>query len=39
MVEVNRLTTPETMRWKLIDRATGAENAAIDGRFPDFGTR
>ena len=33
MVEVNRLTTPETMRWKLIDRATGAENAAIDWTF------
>ena len=30
MVEVNRLTTPSTMRWKLVDRATGAENAAID---------
>jgi FtsP/CotA-like multicopper oxidase with cupredoxin domain len=33
MVEVNRLTTPANMRWKLIDRATGAENAAIDWRF------
>jgi FtsP/CotA-like multicopper oxidase with cupredoxin domain len=30
MVEVNRLTTPSNMRWKLVDRATGAENAAID---------
>jgi FtsP/CotA-like multicopper oxidase with cupredoxin domain len=30
MVEVNRLTTPSTMRWKLVDGATGAENAAID---------
>ena len=30
MVEVNRLTTPSTMRWKLVDRETGAENAAID---------
>ena len=29
MVEVNRLTTP-AMRWKLVDRSTGAENAAID---------
>jgi FtsP/CotA-like multicopper oxidase with cupredoxin domain len=33
MVEVNRITTPENMRWKLIDRETGAENAAIDWRF------
>ena len=30
MVEVNRLTTPANMRWKLVDRSTGAENAAID---------
>ncbi|HEX2233967.1 MAG TPA: multicopper oxidase family protein [Thermoleophilaceae bacterium] len=33
MVEVNRMTTPENMRWKLIDQETGAENAAIDWRF------
>ena len=33
MVEVNRLTTPANMRWKLIDRDTGAANAAIDWRF------
>ena len=33
MVEVNRLTTPANMRWKLIDRETGAENAAIDWKF------
>jgi FtsP/CotA-like multicopper oxidase with cupredoxin domain len=33
MVEVNRMTTPANMRWKIIDRATGAENAAIDWRF------
>ena len=33
MVEINRLTTPANMRWKLIDNATGAENAAIDWRF------
>jgi FtsP/CotA-like multicopper oxidase with cupredoxin domain len=33
MVEVNKLTTPANMRWKLIDRSTGAENAAIDWRF------
>jgi FtsP/CotA-like multicopper oxidase with cupredoxin domain len=33
MVDVNRMTTPANMRWKLIDRETGAENAAIDWRF------
>jgi FtsP/CotA-like multicopper oxidase with cupredoxin domain len=33
MVEVNRLTTPANMRWKLVDRETGAENAAIDWTF------
>jgi FtsP/CotA-like multicopper oxidase with cupredoxin domain len=33
MVAVNRLTTPANMRWKLIDRETGAENAAIAWRF------
>jgi FtsP/CotA-like multicopper oxidase with cupredoxin domain len=33
MVEVNRLTTPANTRWKLVDRATGAEGAAIDWRF------
>jgi FtsP/CotA-like multicopper oxidase with cupredoxin domain len=33
MVEVNRLTTPANMRWKLIDRQTGDENAAIDWVF------
>jgi FtsP/CotA-like multicopper oxidase with cupredoxin domain len=33
MVEVNRMTTPANMRWKLVDRETGAENAAIDWRF------
>ncbi|HET9323537.1 MAG TPA: multicopper oxidase family protein [Gaiellaceae bacterium] len=33
MVEVNRLTTPANMRWKLVDRETGAENAGIDWRF------
>jgi FtsP/CotA-like multicopper oxidase with cupredoxin domain len=30
MVAVNRLTTPANMRWKLVDRTTGAANAAID---------
>jgi FtsP/CotA-like multicopper oxidase with cupredoxin domain len=33
MVEVNRITTPANMRWKLVDRATGAENAQIDWTF------
>jgi FtsP/CotA-like multicopper oxidase with cupredoxin domain len=33
MVAVNRLTTPANMRWKLIDRATGAANADIDWQF------
>ena len=33
MVAVNRMTTPENMRWKLVDLTTGAENAAIDWRF------
>ena len=33
MVEINRLTTPANMRWKLIDKTTGAENAAIDWHF------
>jgi FtsP/CotA-like multicopper oxidase with cupredoxin domain len=33
MVAVNKLTTPANMRWKLIDRSTGAENAAIEWRF------
>jgi FtsP/CotA-like multicopper oxidase with cupredoxin domain len=33
MVEVNRMTTPANTRWKLIDRSTDAENAAIDWKF------
>jgi FtsP/CotA-like multicopper oxidase with cupredoxin domain len=33
MVEVNRMTTPANTRWMLIDRSTGAANAAIDWRF------
>jgi FtsP/CotA-like multicopper oxidase with cupredoxin domain len=33
MVEVNKLTTPENMRWKLVDRSDDAENHAIDWRF------
>ena len=30
MVEVNRITTPANMRWKLIDRETDTENHDID---------
>jgi FtsP/CotA-like multicopper oxidase with cupredoxin domain len=33
MVEVNRMTTPSNMRWKLVDQETGAENAEIDWTF------
>jgi FtsP/CotA-like multicopper oxidase with cupredoxin domain len=33
MVEVNKLTTPANMRWKLVDRDTGAENHQIDWTF------
>jgi FtsP/CotA-like multicopper oxidase with cupredoxin domain len=33
MVEVNRMTTPANMRWKLVDRETGKENAQIDWTF------
>jgi len=33
MLEVNRLTTPANMRWKLVDRDTGNENARIDWTF------
>jgi FtsP/CotA-like multicopper oxidase with cupredoxin domain len=33
MVEVNRMTTPANMRWKLVDRETGAENSQIDWTF------
>jgi FtsP/CotA-like multicopper oxidase with cupredoxin domain len=33
MVEVNRMTTPANMIWKIVDRTTGAENHAIDWRF------
>jgi FtsP/CotA-like multicopper oxidase with cupredoxin domain len=33
MVEVNRMTTPSNMRWKLVDRESGAENASIAWRF------
>jgi FtsP/CotA-like multicopper oxidase with cupredoxin domain len=33
MVEVNKITTPANMRWMLVDRSTGAENAGIDWQF------
>jgi FtsP/CotA-like multicopper oxidase with cupredoxin domain len=33
MVDVNRMTTPANTRWKLVDRATGAEGGAITWRF------
>jgi FtsP/CotA-like multicopper oxidase with cupredoxin domain len=33
MVDVNRMTNPSNMRWKLIDRQTGAEGTSIDWRF------
>jgi len=33
MVEVNRMTTAANMRWKVIDRETGAANAAVNWRF------
>lgn len=33
MVEVNRLTTPANMRWKLVDRETGATNHGIAWKF------
>jgi FtsP/CotA-like multicopper oxidase with cupredoxin domain len=33
MVDVNRMTNPTNMRWKLIDRQTGAEGMSIDWNF------
>jgi FtsP/CotA-like multicopper oxidase with cupredoxin domain len=33
MVDVNRMTTPANTRWKIVDRATGAENQAIQWQF------
>ena len=33
MVDVNRMTTPANMRWKLVDQATGAAGMAIAWRF------
>ena len=33
MPEMNRESTPRTMRWKLVDKDTGRENARIDWSF------
>ena len=33
MVEVNRMTTPANMRWRVVDRTDGAVGAAISWRF------
>jgi len=33
MVEMNRMTTPANMRWKIVDRATGAEGSEINWEF------
>ena len=33
MVEVNRLTTAANVRWRFVDRSSGADSAAIDWRF------
>ena len=33
MAEVNRTTTPSNMRWKVVDRVTGAEGHAIQWQF------
>ncbi len=33
MVDVNRITTPANMRWRFVDRETGAVNHAIEWRF------
>ena len=33
MLEVNRLTNPTNMHWRLVDRQTGSEGASIDWRF------
>jgi FtsP/CotA-like multicopper oxidase with cupredoxin domain len=35
MVDLNRTTTPENMRWKLVDRDTGKSNADIDWSFEE----
>jgi FtsP/CotA-like multicopper oxidase with cupredoxin domain len=33
MVDINRMTTPANMRWKLVDQGVGAESTEIDWRF------
>jgi FtsP/CotA-like multicopper oxidase with cupredoxin domain len=33
MVDLNRMTNPTNMRWKLVDRPSGAEGGSIDWRF------
>jgi FtsP/CotA-like multicopper oxidase with cupredoxin domain/copper chaperone CopZ len=33
MVEMNRQTTPATMRWQLLDRTTGVDRPPVDWRF------
>ena len=33
MVEVNRMTTPANMRWRVVDRTGGAAGPAINWRF------
>ena len=33
MVEINRITTPANMRWKIVDRQTDAANTDIDWKF------
>jgi FtsP/CotA-like multicopper oxidase with cupredoxin domain len=35
MVELNRTTTPENMRWKFVDRDSGKTNADIDWVFEE----
>ena len=35
MVDLNRTTTPENMRWKLVDRDSGKANADIDWSFEE----
>jgi len=33
MEQMNRVSTPQTMQWKLVDRETGRENESIDWSF------
>ena len=34
MLELNRMSTPANMRWRIVDRETGATNTEIAWRFP-----